>query len=238
MLVASGAIIIAGTLGALALNARSASSTSSAETGSGSASNDAASNDAAATDADSDDDSRSDGTAAGGSSAPLALPLDAVDAGFDATVTDVDRAEGPGAMSYCNNSPQTDGLVDWAGDVITENNGRRRVVQVLSRFRSSVDAAAYISSNSAIVDCDTWEAPGIDGTIEFTVAEFNPSTVVGDETRRFDLTASTDGPDLFLRVLLTRSGRDVVQVTYVSANRQDLDDAERLMNIASEKSGF
>lgn len=219
MLVA-GAALIAGTLGALALNARGASD---ADTGRDSSSEDATS---------------SDGTAARRSPAPLAPPLDAVDAGFDATVTDVDPAEGPGAVSYCNNSPQTDGLVDWAGDVITENNGRRRVVQVLSRFRSSVDAAAYVSSNSAIVDCETWEAPVIDGTIAFTVAEVTPPTVVGDETRRFDLIASTDGPDLFLRVLLARSGRDVVQVTYVSANRQDLDDAQRLVNVASDKSGF
>ncbi|MGI9616436.1 MAG: hypothetical protein ACR2QO_26205 [Acidimicrobiales bacterium] len=215
VLVAGAALIIAATLGALALNARGASNTS-----------------------DADAATSSGGTAARRSAAPLALPLDAVDAGFDATVTAVDPAEGPEAMSYCNNVPQTDGLVDWAGDVMTENDGRRRVVQVLSRFRSSVDAAAYVSSNATIVDCEEWETPGTDGTIVFTVAEASPSTIVGDETRRFDLTATTDGPDLFLRVLLARSGRDVVQVTYVSANRQDLDDAERLVNVVGEKSGF
>ena len=70
------------------------------------------------------------------------------------------------------------------------------------------------------------------------MTEADPTSDAGDESRQFDLTATTDGPDLFLRVILTRSGRDVLQVTYVSANRQDLDQTGRLVARAAEIGGL
>ena len=89
--------------------------------------------------------------------AAIVLPLELADAGFEGTVTDLPRDEGPDAVSYCNNTPETTGLIDWDGNVMTEADGRRRVLQLLARFRSSVDASSFVASNAEIADCATWE---------------------------------------------------------------------------------
>jgi hypothetical protein len=215
-LVAGAALIVASTLAALAWNARTTTTSNADADGNPSTAGD-------------------DGT---DSSGQLVLPLGLADVGFEGTVEEVAPEEGPAAISYCNNRPVTDGMTGWTGNLLTETDGRRRVVQTVSRFRSSVDAAAFVASNSTIVDCETWDTVG-DGTpVTLTVAELTPETVHGDETKQFDLSAATSGPDLFLRVILARSGRDVIQITYVSANRQDLEDTDRLVALAAETSGF
>lgn len=216
-LVAGAALVVAATLIALTLNARSASDNGGA--------------------AGAPPTSSTETTPPADPSG-IVLPLGLTDVGIEGTITAVASDEGPNATSYCNNTPDTAGLIDWSGNRLTETGGRRRVVQLLARFRSSVEAAAYMTSNAAIVDCESWETAGQDAAVTFTIAELTPATIQGDETRQFELSATTDGPDLFLRVLLARSGRDVMQITYVSANRQDLDDTDRLLARAIETSGF
>jgi hypothetical protein len=167
---------------------------------------------------------------------PLSLELVGVDAG---TVETTGATEGPEATSYCNNSPEVSGLVDWQGNRLTEGSGRRRVAQLVARFESSFDAAAYVASSSAIIDCDRWETTSVDDEVlRFSVAEQIPATIFGDETRQFDLEAAADGPELFLRTLLVRSGNLVAQFTFVSANRQDLARIDDLAGTAADELGF
>lgn len=170
---------------------------------------------------------------------PLPLPLDLDDVGFDdGTIVATAPAEGPDALSFCNNIPSTEGLVEWAGNRLTESDGRRRVAQLLVRFETSADAAAHMSSNSSIIDCERWDATTGAETVRFTVTEVVPEVVHGDETKQYDLTAITAGQDLFLRIALIRSGPDVAQFTIVSATRQDVDLLEGLVAIAVDELGY
>jgi hypothetical protein len=170
---------------------------------------------------------------------PIELPLDLDSVGFEAgTVEPTADSEGPDAASYCNNAPAASGLSDWRGNRLTEDSGRRRVAQLVARFESSFDAAAYVAASSAIIDCEEWETTSGDGVLQFTVSEQTPATVFGDETRQFDLQASAEGPELFLRTLLVRSQNLVAQFTFVSANRQDLARIDELAEVATEQLGF
>ncbi|MGF1597433.1 MAG: hypothetical protein ACFCVK_10990 [Acidimicrobiales bacterium] len=180
--------------------------------------------------------------AAGGDSTatePLVLPLDLAAVGFaEGTVEETALDEGPDAPSYCNTRPTTEGLREWRGNRLTEQDGRRRVAQMVSRFRSSLDAAAHLESTAAAVDCETWRTGQGDAAITFQALEGTPSTIFGDATRRFDLRATTSGPDLFLRTLMVRSGREVAQFTYVSANQQDLGLLDDLVAVAVTELGY
>lgn len=178
-------------------------------------------------------------TAGSTDAGPIRLPLDLEAVGFaDGTVLDVAPDEGPDAISFCNHAPAASGLVDWAGNRLTERDGRRRVAQLVARFATSVDAAAYLSENSTIVDCESWDAETDADTVRFTVSETRPETLHGDETKQFDLEANTVGPDLFLRIVLVRSGPEVAQFTLVSANQQDLSLLDDLVTEATAELGY
>ncbi|MDH3681721.1 MAG: hypothetical protein OEV40_17430 [Acidimicrobiia bacterium] len=171
--------------------------------------------------------------------APLRLPLDLEDIGFDdGTITDMVAGEGPTALSFCDNAPTTEGLGEWSGNRLTETGGRRRVAQLLVRFRTSSDASAYLGSHSSIVDCESWDTTTGDETVRFTVTEVAPELVYGDGTKQFELQATTVGPDLFLRMVMIRSGPEIAQFTIVSANRQDLALLQPLVATAVSELGY
>jgi hypothetical protein len=169
----------------------------------------------------------------------LALPLDLADVGFDSgTVEETATDEGPGAISYCDHPPEATGLIEWRGNRLTENRGQRRVAQIVANFTSARQAAAYLASNSSIVDCTGWSAGSDGGAKRFTVIEETPQTVFGDETKQFEVEVDNDGPALFLRTLLIRSGAKIAQLTFVSVNRQDLSAIETLAAEATVELGF
>ena len=170
---------------------------------------------------------------------PLVLPLDLALVGFDEGLvepTPID--EGPAALGYCNRRPVADRLDEWQGNRLTDAEGRRRVAQMVARFQSSTDAAAHLTSITESTDCSAWTTGEGPEAITFTVSESPPSAVHGDETRRFDLVATSEGPNLFLRTVVVRSGRDVAQFTYVSANQQDLDVLDELVATSVSALGF
>ncbi len=167
------------------------------------------------------------------------LPLDLDQLGFrngqiEATAAD----EGPDAIGFCNRAPDTDGLITWSGNRLTEPGSRRRVAQMVVRFRSSVDAARFMTSTAATGECDGWEAESGSELLQFDVTEQLTTTIRGDETRRFDVRAGSDGPDLFLRVVMIRSGPEVTHLTVVSANQQDLQQVDQIADEASDRLGY
>jgi hypothetical protein len=163
----------------------------------------------------------------------LALPLDPAAAGFvDGAGQELGIAEGPAAVSYCRHAPAVTGLQAWRGSRLTEAGGQRRVIQVVSRFQSPQQAATYLTAVATLVDCQSWQSD--DPPIRFTVAQAAPVTTFGDETKRFDLQATADSSRYFLRSLLFRVGRQVVQLTYVSVDRADLDNLDALAGRAAQ----
>ncbi len=155
--------------------------------------------------------------------ATLALPLDPAAAGFPGgTSQEVDATQGPAAVSYCRHAPATTGIEAWRGTRLTDQAGQRRVVQLVSRFQTPQQASAYLTATSALVDCQSWQT-GDKPTLRFSIAQSSSPTLYGEETRRFDLQALGDGSRYYLRSLVFRSGRQVVQLTYVSVDGTDLD---------------
>lgn len=178
-------------------------------------------------------------TGQAGPGATVVVPLGLADVGFErGTVEETTSAEGPEAASYCDNVPVTDGLVEWSGNRLTEDGGRRRVAQLVARFQSSIDASAFVASHSTIIDCEEWEAESGESALRLTVVEDVPETIHGDETKQFSLEASGTGPVLFLRTVLVRSGADIAQFTFVSANRQDLTLLDDIVARAVARLGF
>ncbi len=169
----------------------------------------------------------------------LLLPLDPDAVGFEGGATEpAADSDGPLAPSYCNNVPEAGGLLAWRGNRLTDETGRRRLAQSIARFATSDDAGAYVEANSTIIDCASWQTTADDRQLRFEVIEVSPETIFGDETKRFDVQATVDGPDLFLQTLLVRSGRDVAQFTFVSANRQDLAQLDELVARAVVTLGY
>ena len=146
--------------------------------------------------------------------------------------------EGPAAIGFCDTAPNTEGLIVWSGNRLTESGSRRRVAQMVVRFASSVDAARFMASTAATADCESWEAVSGTETMEFTVAERIATTIHGDETNLFDVQAGSGGPDLFLRIAMVRSGPEVAHITVVSPNQQDLDRIDELVTEASDQLGY
>lgn len=172
-----------------------------------------------------------------GDTAFPALPLDLESVGFDTgSLVKTGQEEGPGAISYCNRRPTAEGLVAWDGNRLTAEESHQRVSQLVARFRSSLDADRYIESNSAITDCGRWTTG--EEQLELTVVEREPRVLHGDDTRVFELQKLEPDPALFLETVMVRSGRDVLQLTFVSANQRDLAQLEPLTELAVEKLGL
>ena len=168
---------------------------------------------------------------------PLPLVLESV--GFvNGTTERSGDDEGPGAVSYCNRRPTADGLVAWSGNRLSAELSDQRVSQQVARFRSSLDADIYLSSNLDIIDCGRWVTN--DHKLEFTVAEATPWAIYGDDTRVLELqkVADRNGPALFLRTVLVRSGRDVLQLTLISANQRHLAKLESFTELAVTELGY
>ncbi|MEZ5410515.1 MAG: hypothetical protein R2761_20985 [Acidimicrobiales bacterium] len=154
----------------------------------------------------------------------LALPLTLADAGFDAGTTEEATAEqGPGAAGVCGQRPAVEGLQAWRANRLTDAAQQRRVGQMLARFRSATQASAFLSANDGLLGCERWETTIADGAVAFTATASPAPTGLGDEARQVDLASVGDGDRWYLRILLIRRGDQVLQLSYVSGSRADLD---------------
>ncbi len=171
------------------------------------------------------------------SSIEVPLSLDEVGfAGGIVEATPID--EGPGAASYCNTSPSTDGLVSWNANRLTEDGGRHRLGQLVAHFESSIHATAFLGATSGLADCESWRGGSEDEPVTFTVTEVTPSRIFADETKQFELQAQRPTSVLYLRTYLVRSGSKVAQLTYVAPDPNDLADLDTLMTQAVANLGF
>lgn len=155
----------------------------------------------------------------------LALPLTLADTGFDGGRTDDATAEqGPGAVGVCGQRPGVEGLRAWRANRLTDATQQRRVGQLLARFRSTTQASAFLSANDGLLGCDRWETTVGDRTVAFTATSSPAPAGLGEEARQLDLASMGDGDRWYLRILLIRQGDQVLQLSYASGTRSDLDD--------------
>ena len=159
----------------------------------------------------------------------LALPLTLADTGFGGGSADDATAEqGPGAAGVCGQRPAVEGLLAWHGNRLTDTTQKRRVGQVLARFRSTTQASAFLSANDGLLGCDRWETTIGDRTVAFTAVSSPAPAGLGEEARQLDLASVGDGDRWYLRILLIRAGDQVLQLSYVSGTRADLDELDAL----------
>ncbi len=154
----------------------------------------------------------------------LVLPLTLTDAGFDAGATDDATAEqGPGAAGVCGQRPAVEGLMAWRANRLTDAEQRRRVGQLLARFRSTTQASAYLSASDGLLGCQRWDTTIGTRTVTFTATSSPAPVGLGEEARQLDLASVDDGERWYLRILLIRSGDQVLQLSYASGTSSDLD---------------
>ncbi len=154
----------------------------------------------------------------------LVLPLTLADTGFDAgTTTDATAEQGPGATGVCGQRPAVEGLEAWRANRLTDAEQQRRVGQLLARFRSTTQAAAYLAASDGLLGCERWETTIGNRTVAFTATSSPAPSGLGEEARQLDLTSVGEGERWYLRILLVRSGDQVLQLSYVSGSRSDLD---------------
>ena len=154
----------------------------------------------------------------------LALPLSLVDVGFDAgTAEEATGEQGPAASGVCGRRPAVEGLVAWRSNRLTDAGQRRRVGQLTARFRSTAQASAYLTANDGLLGCDRWETTIGSRPVTFTASSTPAPAGLGDEARQVDLASVDDGERWYLRILLIRTGDQVLQLSYASGTRADLD---------------
>jgi len=154
----------------------------------------------------------------------LVLPLTLADAGFDAgTTEDATAEQGPGAAGVCGQRPAVEGLEAWRANRLTDAAQQRRLGQMLVRFRSATQASAFLSANDGLLGCDRWETTIGNRTVAFTATGSPAPAGLGEEARQVDLASVGDGERWYLRILLIRSGDQVLQLSYISGARADLD---------------
>ena len=98
--------------------------------------------------------------------------------------------------------------------------------------RAGNHKTAWRAANLAIATCPTWAAGSSDSLTLFSLSLQPPTTTLGDETRRFEMSASTGDSNLFLRSVMIRRDNLVLSVTYVAGNRAELDRIDTLAALA------
>lgn len=165
--------------------------------------------------------------------ARLPLPLTVVSVGFaDGDTEDATADQGPGAVGVCGQRPAVEGLQAWRANRLTDSEQRRRVGQLLARFRSSTQASAFLAASDGLLGCQQWSTTVGDRTVTFAATAGAAPADLGEESRRVDL-ESIGGPDrYYLRILLIRTGDKVLELSYASGIRTDLDALDQLAVVA------
>ncbi|MGI9597448.1 MAG: hypothetical protein ACR2QK_14890, partial [Acidimicrobiales bacterium] len=174
-------------------------------------------------------------------SAALTIPLAVADTSFGDGAETSDDSPGPGAGTLCDNAPETDGLVEWKGHVITTDLGLRTLYQVVSRFETAEQATAYLDAYAGTNDCDSWlVATEEDGAsdVVYTALQTPPPTY-GDQSRQFTITGELDSVvSLHAKVLLIQSGTDVLSLSITAISATQVDELDQLAPVAVERLGY
>lgn len=170
----------------------------------------------------------------------LTIPLDVADTSFGADAVTTGDSFGPGSGTLCDNSPATDGLVEWTGQTISTEVGDRFLYQVISRFETANQAAAYLDSYAETNDCGSWIVETEDGDLAYTAQQTAPPSF-GDRSRRFEIFGEfegSDSEDIYARMLLVQSGTDVLSLSLSTLSEADVAELDELAPIAAERLGF
>lgn len=153
----------------------------------------------------------------------LVLPLTLAETGFGSgSSEEATEDQGPGAAGVCGQRPAVEGLRAWRANRLTDATRQRRVGQLLARFRSTTQASAFLSANDGLLGCERWDTAIGGRTVTFTATSSPAPAGLGEEARQLDLTSVGDGEPLFVRILLIRSGDQVLQLSFASGTRADL----------------
>lgn len=172
------------------------------------------------------------------SSESVAAPLTIEDTSFGENAEVTPENPSPGAQTFCNDSPTTDGLVSWDGRAISTDLGLRSLFQVVSRFETAEQAASYLTSYAATNSCDSWAVPTAEGDEIVFRALPAPAPVLGDDARRFDITGEVGATITnHTSVILIRSGSDVLALSLSSVSESQVDEIEALAALAAERLG-
>ncbi|MEM9894256.1 MAG: serine/threonine-protein kinase [Actinomycetota bacterium] len=170
---------------------------------------------------------------------PIPLPLAEADLQLGDDVTVVDDLTGPDSSQFCDNTPTTDGLVEWTGRSESGAAGFPVVFQQIARFDTEDDAAAYVDAYLAGVDCQQWAIPGGDDGEAMIVLPMarvngNPPGEQGIEVTF----AGIDGFDLSGQVALVRRDTEVYTLSVTSFEATDVERFEPWLATAIERLEF
>ncbi len=182
-------------------------------------------------------------TVAGSASESLALtiPLALADTSFGEDASISDESPGPGAGTLCDNVPDTTGLVEWKGQVMTTDLGLRTLYQVVSRFETVEQAATYLDAYAATNDCESWLVTTDEADTSDVVyaALQTPPPAYGDQSRLFEITGELDSVvSLHAKVLLIQSGTDVLSLSLTAISEDQVDELDELATVAVDRLGY
>ena len=183
------------------------------------------------------------GAAAGAASASaeLTIPLAPSDVSFGEGATTSESSPGPGADTLCANAPETAGLVEWKGQVITGQPGPPTLYQVVSRFETADQASRYLDAYAGTNDCESWlvaaaEPSAVD--VVYAALQTTPPSY-GDQSRQFEITGEVDDEaSIHAKVLLIQSGTDVLSISLTTQSPEQLDELDQLATVAAERLGY
>ncbi len=172
--------------------------------------------------------------------ASLTIPLDVSDTSFGPDAETSSDSFGPGSGTMCDNAPATDGLADWKGQTITTGGGVQSLYQVVSRFETADQAAAYLDAYAETNDCESWVVDNEDGSNVTFSAQQTAPPAFGDRARRFEVLGELDGPGLqiYARLVLVQSGTDVLTMNLSALSEDDAAELDLLAPLAAERLGF
>ena len=171
---------------------------------------------------------------------PLSIPVTAGDIDFGAEADAVDDDFGLDADALCRRTPPTDGLLDWRGRTITAASGAQVLFQLVGRFDSEGQASDYLAAYEATNDCDSWLGPEQDGAPQIVYTPNEATEVdLGDEARRFEIAgAVTPSLTIHSRIVIVRSGTDVLVMGLSAQSPDQADRIDGLTEVAVERLGF
>ncbi len=170
----------------------------------------------------------------------LTIPLSIADTSFGEDAETIEDSLGPDSAALCDNQPTTDGLVDWRGQEISSSSSGRSLYQVVSRFETAELASNYVDAYVSTNDCDSWSVSTGDADVTYTPVQTS-EPAFGEQARLFEIVgAVADGTagDIHFRILLIRSGTDVLSLSLSAPSEAEVAELETLASTATERLGF
>ncbi|MCP3989499.1 MAG: serine/threonine protein kinase [Actinomycetia bacterium] len=165
---------------------------------------------------------------------PLVLPLSVDDTELGPGTTETIDDNGPSSSGFCEETPTTEGLVEWEGSTLSATSRFPIIFQQLSRFETPDDASAYVSAYLDTALCDEWTIPAEGNTPEIVLlpSVVTPSTIHGDESAEVVFSGSSSFLSLFGRTVIIRRQNDVYILSITGLAERDLEDLTPLVELA------